>query len=144
MNDPHTMKLKKKPKVRSMRAIEDELWRLCRLICHKRDANNQDQVFCYTSGKGPLEGQNKQLGHGYPKGALGASMKYDLRILRWQSYNENINLGGNGATFWKNLERDLGKKEADKLYLECVSSKGKPVKARDFYTELIERYKAMV
>lgn len=138
------VKLKKRPKQRSMRAIEDELWRLCREISLRRHANDSGEVFCYTSGKGPLEGQNRQLGHGYPKGALGAAMKYDLRILRWQSYNENINYGGNGAVFWRKLEQEMGKEAADALYRECEQSRWKPIKARDHYTRLIEEYKEIL
>lgn len=68
-------------------------------------------------------------------------MKYDLRILRYQSYHDNINLGGNQVVFWKKLEEELGKPEADALYLECVASKGKPINAREYYTKLIEEYK---
>ncbi len=49
-----------------------------------------------------------------------------------------------GVVFWKNLERDLGKKVADKLFLECQQSKGKPINARSYYLQLIDTYKSMV
>jgi hypothetical protein len=71
-------------------------------------------------------------------------MQYDLRILEWQCYNCNINYGGMGAEFWHRLTVDIGKQEADALYLECAGSKGRPVTARDWYNDLIEKYKTMV
>lgn len=122
-----------------MKAIERELWAKCRLIC-SRSYEVNGNVYCYTCNAGPLLGTNRQLGHGYSKGALSAKYKYDLRILRWQCYNCNINLGGMGAIFWKNLESEIGKKYADKLLLECASSKGKPINAREHYNRLIIEY----
>lgn len=133
------MKLPKKPKIRSMKAITRELWKLCRQLTFGKYGTD-----CYTCNQKHLSGQNLQCGHGYPGGALGASMKYDLRILRPQCYSDNINKGGMGVVFWKSLERDLGKEVADALYLECQSSKGKPVNARIHYTDLIIKYKAML
>lgn len=138
------MKLPKKQKQRSMKAIETELWALCRSICHLRDAKWDNTVDCYTCPQKSIVGQNRQLGHGYAKGALSASLKYDIRILRYQCYNCNINLGGMGAVFWKNLERDLGKKEADALFKECNLSKGRPVNARNHYLDLIPKYKKIM
>lgn len=137
------MKIPNRPKVRSMKNITKELWGLCRQIALQR-TENPNRVSCYTCPQSGLTGANKQLGHAYPKGALGASMKYDLRILRFQCYNCNINYGGMQAVFWKNLERDMGKKDADKLYLICAGSKGKPVKARDHFTNLIVEYKELL
>lgn len=129
------MKLPKKPKQRSMKAITTELWKICRELTFKKHGRD-----CYTCSQKRLTGLNLQCGHAYPKGALGALMAYDLRILRPQCFRCNINYGGMQATFWKNLERDLGKKDADFLYLECQRSKGKPVNARNHYTDLIKTY----
>lgn len=129
-------KLKKKPFQPKLRTIEDKLWALCRQLTFLVFGTD-----CYTCPQKNLQGANLQCGHAYPKGALGAMMKYDLRILRAQCYNCNINYGGMGAIFWKNLERDLGKDKSDSLFLECQSSKGKTTNARDYYTELIVTYK---
>lgn len=127
---------KKLPKERKLRNIEKELWQLCRQLTFLVYGRN-----CYTCHQKNLTGMNLQCGHGYPNGALGACMSHDLRILRPQCFNCNINHGGMGATFWKNLERDLGKKEADELYAECRASKGKPIKAREHFLKLIGEYK---
>ncbi len=119
-----------------MKTIADKLWQLCRQIIFKTHGTN-----CYTCPQKNLKGRNLQLGHAYPKGALGVSMQYDLRILRPQCARCNLFFGGMGAVFWKNLEIEYGKEKADALYLECESSKGFPIKARPFILSLIETYK---
>jgi len=113
--------------------IEDKLWKVTRLLVFKKYGKH-----CYTCPQRNLEKWNLQCGHAYPKGALGAIMKYDLRILRPQCFQCNINHGGMQAVFWKNLERDIGKRKADKLYLECQRSKGNPIDARTHYLQLLE------
>lgn len=130
--------MKKKPKVKSLpkvSTLENKLWPLCRQLIFKKFGRN-----CYTCPQTNLVGMNLQCGHAFPKGALGASMKYDLRILRPQCFQCNINYGGMQAIFWKNLERDIGKRKADKLYMECTSSKGKPINARSHYMLLLHEY----
>ncbi len=87
---------------------------------------------------------NLQCGHGHPKGACGASMAYDLRLLRPQCYQCNINYGGMGGVFRANIEKEIGKKATDDLYLEAQRSKGKSVNARDHYTNLIAEYRVML
>ena len=122
-----------KKKHRSMKAIEKELWHLCRIITFKRYGTD-----CFTCPQKNLQGANLQCGHAYPKGALGASMKYDLRILRPQCFICNIHHGGMGAVFWNTLA--VTTKNSRALFDECRSSKGRPVKARDHYTHLIDTY----
>lgn len=67
-------------------------------------------------------------------------MAYDLRILRPQCYSCNLNHGGMGAVFWKNLERDLGIEVANVLLIECQGSKGNTTNARAFYAEMTPLY----
>jgi len=133
------MKIRKKKFEPKLRTIENKLWALCRQLTFR--AHGTD---CYTCNQKNLKGKNLQCGHGYSKGALGASMKYDLRILKPQCFNCNINFGGMGVVFWKNLETELGKENADKLYQECRASKGLPIKARPFYLELIKKYEELL
>lgn len=135
----------KKTKFRpKLKTLYDNLWKLCREICFVRDKNQYGEVDCYTCTQKNLSGQNRQLGHAYPDGALGVMMAFDLRILRWQCYQCNINRGGMGAIFWKNLEVEIGKDVADMLYLECQRSKGKTTNARTYALELIEKYKILL
>lgn len=138
---PKSKQLKKQ---RSMKSIEKELWELCRQITFKRYADRDGNVYCYTTGRGPLEGANRQCGHAYPKGALGASMKYDLRILRPQSYYANINLGGMGAEFWARLTKEIGQDKADELLKDCQRSKAHPINSRDHYLYLVGLYKPIL
>lgn len=123
-------------KKRSMKSIERELWALCRKITFFRYGTD-----CYTCTQKNLIGMNRQCGHYFPKGALGASLKYDLRILRTQCFNCNINYGGMGGMFRKRMAGEIGVKAEQKLFDECGASKGKPIKARDHYEQLIEEYK---
>ena len=62
-----------------------------------------------------------------------------MRNLRWQCYYCNINLGGNGAVFYKNLVEKEGQKYVDELFKD----KQKSIKAYDYYLELLEKYSKM-
>lgn len=121
-----------------MTSIEDELWDLCKQITRLLYKD------CYTCNQVNLQGKNAHTGHMYPKGALGASLKYDLRILRLQCFHCNINLGGMGAVYKSRMESEIGRKNTEKLYAECVSSKGNPIEARPHYLRLIEEYKKLL
>lgn len=116
--------------------LQKKLWDECRRIIRARYGNT-----CFTCFKGGLEGSNWHTGHGYPKGSLGAAMKYDLRILRPQCYNCNINLGGMGAVFWRHLESQIGLEESELLYELCQESRRVSIKAHDYYLRLLEEYK---
>lgn len=122
-------------KQRSMKAIERELWELCRKLTFDKGTD------CYTCPQKNLKGINLQCGHYFPKGALGASMKYDLRVLRAQCFNCNINYGGMGGVFRENMKKEVGEHKEQDLYNECSRSKGYPIKARDHYLVLIQMYK---
>lgn len=95
-------KLRKQGK-QKISVIQRKLWQLCKEIIRKKYGN-----ICYTCGRTGLEGSNWHTGHLFPKAALGAFQKYDLRLLRPQCYNCNINLGGNGAIFIENMREREG------------------------------------
>lgn len=59
-----------------------------------------------------------------------------MRNLRWQCYYCNINLGGNGAVFYKKLVEIEGQKYVDQLFLD----KQKSIKAYDHYIWQLEEY----
>ena len=126
-----------------LRKLENELWQLCRKIVFKWFEKKSGGIDCYTCGAKNIEGQNRQLGHYFPKGALGARMKYDLRILRPQCYNCNINRGGYGGMFREKMKQEIGEKQEQELFLECQASKGKPVKASDHYTAIKREYESV-
>lgn len=124
---------------KSVRQLEDTLWKLCRELTFKKYGNT-----CYTCGQRNLEKQNLQCGHYYPKGALGASMKYDLRILRPQCFQCNINHGGMTGMFREKMKLEIGKKAEQELFNQCSASKGKPVKSSDHYLKLILELQKMI
>lgn len=116
---------------RSLAKTQKKLWELCKKITRKKFPN-----VCYTCGKGGLEGSNWHTGHMWPKASLGANLKYDLRILRPQCYHCNINLGGNGAVFYRRMLDQIGKKEMNRLEKE----RSLTIKAEDHYLKLIDEY----
>lgn len=130
-------KLKRKSKS-PIRKIQDELWQECRRIIKSRYVLKDGTYVCFTCGK-PIEGSNCQLGHFIPNSVGGALLRYNLDNLRLQCYYDNINLGGNGAVFYKNLKEEMGQKHIDKLF----KLKAQTTKAIDHYTDLLEKYRML-
>ena len=116
--------------------LEKKLWAECKRITRMRCGD-----VCYTCGATGLTGSNQQTGHYYPKGALGALMKYDLRILRIQCARCNLFFGGMGGAYREHMKKEIGEEAEQKLFDECTASKGKPIKAFDHYTKLLTEYK---
>lgn len=118
--------------------IQRELWDECRRIQGIRLANKDGSVDCYTCGAKNLQGSNRQLGHvPWPKATLGANLKYDLRVLKWQCFRCNINFSGLGGVAYPKMEREYGKEFMEQLERDRNVS----VKAIDFYQQLLEKYR---
>lgn len=80
---------------------------------------------------------NWHTGHFLPASTCGNFIKYDLRNLRPQCYNCNINLGGNGAIYYQRLVETQGQAYVDQLF----EDKKKIIKADNFfYLDLIDKY----
>lgn len=125
-----------KGKKRSQKALKKELWQLCRKLADIKYPNKN----CYTCGR-PIEKQNKQLGHFIPSSTSGANLRWDLRNLRWQCYFCNINLGGNGAAFYRKMVQEVGQEAVDQLFRD----KEKITKLNDqFLIGKIEEYKKLL
>jgi hypothetical protein len=124
-------KLKKLSKT-PISKLQRQLWEECKRIIRAKYGN-----VCYTCGKGNLEGSNWQTSHFIPKASLGAYLKYDLRVLRPACYHCNINLGGNGAEYYRRMVKELGQEAVDEIFKD----RQKTVKAYDHYQELLEEYK---
>ena len=129
--------MKKRKKRSPLQKLEDNIWEECKRITRERYKD------CYTCSQKNLQGMNAQTGHMHPKGACGASIKYDLRILRLQCFQCNINHGGMGAVFLENMKKEIGEKEALALLNEASASKGKPIKAHDYYLQLLDEYRQL-
>lgn len=123
--------MKKKSK-QSISLIQRKIWELCKQIIRKKYGNT-----CYTCNANGLIGSNWHTGHLFAKASLGAFLKYDLRVLRPQCYNCNINLGGNGARFIDKMRAIEGSG-----YVGCIIKDMQiTVKAYDHYLLLLEKYK---
>lgn len=118
--------------------LEEKLWDECKRIIREQYGNT-----CYTCGAKNLIGSNWHTGHMWAKGSLHALMKYDLRILRPQCYNCNMNYGGMGAVFIKNMERIEGKAYVKMLEKDRQKDKQVTLKSFDHYTKLLEEYRTI-
>lgn len=91
--------------------LKSHLWELCRLITRKRYGDT-----CFTCGRKDLVGSNLHCGHFIPSAAGGAFLRYNLQNLRIQCYHCNVNLGGNGAQYYRRLVEEEGQLYVDNLF----------------------------
>lgn len=117
------------------RKLQDEIWQHCRRITL---AKYPEPHTCFTCDK-PVSGSNRQLGHFIANSVGGALLRYNLDNLRLQCYYCNINLGGNGAVFYKKLLEEKGQEHIDNLF----RLKTQTIKATDHYLQLLEEYSKM-
>ena len=129
-----TKKLAKQSKMPISR-LQRNIWQLCKLLTRKCYGN-----VCYTCGSTGLSGSNWHTGHLWAKASLGAYLKYDLRVLRPQCYNCNINQGGRGADFYAKMLEEIGEEEMAKLQKDRLVM----VKAYDHYLKVLEKYKDVI
>jgi hypothetical protein len=127
-------KLKKKGK-QKISIIQRKLWELCKQVIRMRHGN-----ICYTCHTTGLSGSNWHTGHLFPKASVGAYLKYDLRILRPQCYNCNINHGGRGADFYARMLKEIGQEKMEELQRDRIVI----VKAYDHYISLIPKYEEIL
>jgi hypothetical protein len=128
----------KKKKKSDSKKLQTKLWELCKQLTRKIHGNS-----CYTCTQENLKGINWQTGHFLPKGSCGAYLKYDLRNLRPQCMRCNIDLGGNGAVFSRNLIIREGQKYVDDLFED--RNKQLPGKqSYEYYKMLFEKYKLIL
>lgn len=128
-------KLRKQSK-QPISKLQRALWVYCKAITRAKYGNE-----CYTCPKKNLEGSNWHTGHFLPKASCGALLKYDLRNLRPQCYNCNLNLGGNGAEFMRKMIIREGQEYVDQLFAERTSA---PIKAYAHYELLIAQYQLIL
>jgi len=91
----------KKKKIKTVTKLKKEIWVECKRIIRLKYGNK-----CYTCPNENLEGSNWHTGHGKTNGALSLKYKLDLRNLRPQCYNCNVNLNGMTDIFISKLERE--------------------------------------
>lgn len=126
--------LKKKSK-QSISLVQRKVWERVKWLVRERYGNK-----CYTCGRSGLSGSNWHTGHMWPKAALGAYLKYDMRVLRPQCYNCNINLGGNGAVFYAKMLAEIGSEAMEQLVQDRQTS----VKAMEHYLSVLLLYNGLI
>lgn len=106
----------KKVKKTPVKQLKTKLWELCKQIVRLQHINKDGTWNCYTCGKLIDEPAKAQTGHFLASSVCGAYLRYDLRNLRIQDYYCNINLGGNGATYYKNLVEREGQEYVNQIF----------------------------
>lgn len=136
-NEPNVLTKMKKL---SITTLKNKLWEECKRVVRKIYMVGENTWYCYTCDRLLDEPAKAQTGHFIPSGACGAFLRHDLRNLRIQCYHCNINLGGNGAEFYRRMVKEVGKKNVEQLFID----KNKSIKADiTWYLSLIEKYKKL-
>jgi len=134
------MKTIKKPKKKTPAQLKKKLWELCKQITRARYQKSDGTWDCFTCGRLIDDPAKAQTGHFIASGTCGAFLRYDLRNLRIQDYYCNINLGGNGSSFYRNLVEEEGQEYVDQLFRD----KQKVIKADViFYQSKIDEYEKL-
>lgn len=126
--------MKKRKQKTPLQKSKDELWDLCKEVIRKRDGD-----ICTSCGAQGLVGRNWQTGHFIPSSTCGAYLRYELRNLHSQCYYCNMNLGGNGAIFYKELVKKYSQKFVDTLFELKETKKGMQADIL-FYQDKIQEY----
>lgn len=125
----------KKPrkKTPTITKLKKKLWELCKQIIRKQYGNT-----CYTSGKTGLVGSDWHTGHFIHSSLCSVELRYDLKNLRPQSYDQNINKNGNTLQYRRNLIRDHGIEYVEELERRNEETKGKQYTSLWYENKIIE------
>lgn len=114
---PRVKKPTKKPRSKNQtKKLKAKLWELCKQIIRKRYQTKEGTWHCFTCDRLIDIPAKAQTGHGIPSSTGGILLRYHLDNLRIQDYFCNINLGGNGAEFYRRLIVEIGQEKVDELY----------------------------
>lgn len=134
--DPDTdfwVKTLPRKKRNPIKTLKNKIWELC-----KQKTREKYGMDCYTCERKELKGSDCHTGHFIPSGSCGLFLRYDLRNLRPQCYNCNINLGGNGAVFAIKMIRVEGSDYVDLIFRD----KNLIVKEKDFLPKKLEELRS--
>jgi hypothetical protein len=133
-------KLPIKIKKKTPAQLKKKLWELCKTITRIRYKNKDGTWYCYTCKRLIQEPVGAHTAHFIPSSTCGGYLRYDLRNLRVCCYYCNINLGGNGSAYYKQLVEDEGQDYVDTLFKD----KNKIVKLNDHVITLINEYEEIL
>ncbi len=76
----------------------------------------------------------------WAKASLGAFLKYDMRVLRWQCARCNIFMGGRGADYYTRMLEEIGAEKMAQLQKDRQVS----VNAYDHYQKIYLEYLELI
>lgn len=131
------MAKEKKPKQKSITALQKELWNIVRNRIYERDFN-----MTFLENK-IVKGVNRHAGHLFPMDECGARTSYHPKNIHIQTFHENINLGGNGAVYALKFIQVYGADEMNKLHNlfrkdQADRKNGNRNMNREYYYKMIE------
>ena len=138
-----SIKKHKRRKKGELTKLKDALWELCKLITRKRCVQPDGTWICYTSGKRIVFPKDAHTGHCIPSSLCSVELRYDLKNLRVQTYDQNINKNGNPLQFERNLIRDHGQEYMDDLWNRNEATKGKTY-TKEWFIEKINSYTSLL
>ena len=140
-------KVKKRRKKGELTKAKLRLWELCKQITRAECIKKYGKLVCFTSGKTLIFPKDAHTGHYITSSWCSPELRYDLKNLRIQSYDENINKNGNTLQFRENLIRDHGTEYVDELWNRNKATKGRPYPLQWFldketeYKQLLQELK---
>ena len=138
-----TPKPKKRRKSGEITKLKKKLWELCKILTRRTCVQPDGTWVCYTSGKRLVYPKDAHTGHCIPSSLCSIELRYDLKNLRVQSYDQNINKNGNPLKFERNLIRDHGQAYMDDLWNRNEATKGL-VYGKEWFEDKIAEYSALV
>lgn len=131
----------KRRKKGELTLLKLKLWNLCKAIVRAESMKQHGKLVCYTSGKILVFPKDAHTGHYITSSWCSVELRYDLKNLRIQSYDENINKNGNTLQFRENLIRDHGVEYVDELWERNKATKG-IVYPKEWFINQIALYEA--
>ncbi len=122
--------------------LKKKLWVLCKLIVRAECMKKHGKLVCYTSGK-VVAGSDAHTGHFIHSSLCSVELRFDLKNLQIQSYDQNINKNGNTLQYRLNLIRDHGQEYVDELWRRNEATKG-TVYSKDWFISKIGDYEKIL
>lgn len=132
-----------KPKKTTVTQLKKKLWELCKQITRKNCVQPDGTWICYTSKKVLVFPKDAHTGHFIPSSLCSVELRYDLKNLRVQSYDQNINKNGNPLQFERNLIVDYGQAYVDELWDRNERTKG-IVYPLSWFEDKIREYESLI
>ena len=127
-------KVSKKP----ISTMKRKLWKEFSLFIR-----NRDNFTCFVCGK-KGEGGGMHAGHFIPKSVCGIELYFSELNVNAQCYHCNINLGGNGAAYYRKMVTRHGQEAVDNIFDIKDKHHANPSKwSIEDYEEKIAHYKEL-